>query len=128
MNNLLERLHASFFFYILTSPTQFLKIGSYLPSAILISIAMMIHGLGSWVDAAWFHGEIIVLDDKEEKSPVKAKWRRRKRPLIGVLSIMIATHLFGAVLFAIACSPFFIRNYDVGSAEFFCPLILTLHP
>ena len=85
---------------------------------------MIIHGLGSWVDAAWFHG---VIDDEEEKSPLEVKWRRRKRPLIGVLSIMISTHLFGAVLFAIACSSFFIRNYDVGSAECFGPLALTLH-
>ncbi|KAG6918119.1 hypothetical protein DXG01_016307 [Tephrocybe rancida] len=34
-NNLLERLHASFFFYVLTGPERFLKIGSYLPSAVL---------------------------------------------------------------------------------------------
>lgn len=88
-------------------------IGSYLPSAILISIALMIHGLDCWVDAAWFHGGL----DKKERESVEGKWRRRKRPVIGVLSIMIATHLFGAVLFAIVCSPFFIRHYDVGSDE-----------
>ena len=53
MNNLLERLHASFFFYILTTSSTFLKIGHYLPSAILISVSMMFGGLRQWTDAGW---------------------------------------------------------------------------
>jgi len=39
MSNLLERLHASFFLYIMTTPSSFLKIGSYLPSAVVIAVA-----------------------------------------------------------------------------------------
>ncbi|KAG8907402.1 Glycosyl phosphatidyl inositol protein transamidase complex subunit [Tulasnella sp. 403] len=48
MNNLLERLHASFFFYVLTSPRTFVNFGGYLASAILVSVAMIFGGLRLW--------------------------------------------------------------------------------
>ena len=51
MNNLLERLHASFFFYLLVGPTAFVKIGRFLPSAVLVSAAMLVGGMGAWADA-----------------------------------------------------------------------------
>lgn len=53
MNNLLERLHASFFFYLLPHPGWFHKIGAYLPAAILLGAGMTFRGLGLWVDAGW---------------------------------------------------------------------------
>lgn len=36
INNLLEHFHQSFFFYLLLSPTKFVSIGTYLPSAVLV--------------------------------------------------------------------------------------------
>jgi len=112
MNNLIERLHASFFFYILTSPSQFLKIGLYLPSAILSSIAVMIHGLSAWVDSGWIEDEGITM--QPDKPHVETtKWKRRKRPLLGVLSIMMATHALGAVLFVVISSSWYIKRYEV---------------
>ncbi|KAH8826974.1 Gaa1-domain-containing protein [Flagelloscypha sp. PMI_526] len=102
MNNLLERLHASFFFYILSGangnrhrfPTfsHFLKIGSYLPSAILVSVAMMFGGLRVWTDAGW-----ILLDNTEKKDG--KQWKRRQRPVLRALSIMGTTHVLGFGLF-----------------------------
>ncbi|WVW84278.1 hypothetical protein I302_106308 [Kwoniella bestiolae CBS 10118] len=44
MNNLLERLHASYFFYLLPRPWNFIPIGHYLPSAILLSASLTIGG------------------------------------------------------------------------------------
>lgn len=115
MNNLLERLHASFFFFILTGPERFIKIGGYLPSAILISVAMMFQGLGTWVDAAW------VLDDSEESSQTREKasntplkWRKRRRPVIPALLIMTATHIFGGLLFFILTRSWFMENCQVN--------------
>ena len=110
MNNLIERLHASFFFYILISPSQFLKIGLYLPSAILISVALMIHGLSAWVDSAWVE-DISMQPDKSHIETTK--WKRRKRPVIGVFSIIMATHTLGAVLFAVISSTWYIKRYEV---------------
>lgn len=123
MNNLLERLHASFFFYIMTGPQRFLKIGFYLPSAILISMGMMFHGLSAWVDAGWVQ-ENIDYEASEPKKPTThpqtQTWKRRRRPVISVLCIMIATHLLGIILFSLVSSTLFMENYKVLS-----PIVFT---
>jgi len=113
-NNLLERLHASFFFYILNSPDHFLKIGSYLPSAVLISIAMMFGGLKVWVDAGWFCYQA---DGSKGVLPAP-KWSRRRRPVLQALSVMIITHFLGAMLFTLIQERIFIANQTV---RFFTP-------
>ncbi|KAJ7905719.1 Gaa1-domain-containing protein [Mycena olivaceomarginata] len=97
-NNLLERLHASFFFYILTTPDRFLKIGSFLPSAVLISVAMMFGGLKLWSDSAWILDTSIPL---EKQGDTGIKWIQRSRPVIPVLGIMLSTHILGGILFSL---------------------------
>lgn len=122
-NNLLERLHASFFFYVLTNSDRFVKIGNFLPSAILISVAMMFGGLHVWVDAAWVwtnasKGEV----EENEKKSVENKrpepqpttsphtamgWVRRRRSVLDVLFMMIGTHIFGASTFFVLSSQWY---------------------
>lgn len=63
MSNLLERLHHSHFFYILTSPEHFVEVAKYLPVAILFCTALMIAGIVIWVqegDAAQGRQEQLV--------------------------------------------------------------------
>ncbi|TFK55129.1 Gaa1-domain-containing protein [Heliocybe sulcata] len=100
-NNLLERLHASFFFYIMTSPHTFLKIGKYLPSAILISVSMMFGGIGEWVGAGWRARAQERGEEKEsEKSGSReVKWERQSRPLLPAVYIVLYTHAFGLAVF-----------------------------
>ncbi|KAG0699646.1 Gaa1-like protein [Suillus ampliporus] len=113
MNNLLERLHASFFFYILTSPGTFMKIGKFLPSAILVSVAMLFKGLGEWVNAGWVCevSEASVKGDETDKpSPAKDTWKNRRRPLLSALIIVIATHVLGVLVFNLVCNRWFDEN------------------
>ncbi|EME40303.1 hypothetical protein DOTSEDRAFT_74938 [Dothistroma septosporum NZE10] len=49
INNLLEKFHQSFFFYILLNTHRFVSIGSYLPSAMLIAGSFSINALALWV-------------------------------------------------------------------------------
>ncbi|KAF7294771.1 hypothetical protein MIND_01014700 [Mycena indigotica] len=105
-NNLLERLHASIFFYILTASEHFLKIGSYLPSAIMISVAMMFSGLKVWSDSAW------VMSSDEKGST----WIQRRRPVLPVLVIMFSTHILGCSVFALTKTSWFINNLKTSSA------------
>lgn len=42
VNNLLEKFHQSFFFYLLLGPTHFVSIGTYLPSAALVAASFFI--------------------------------------------------------------------------------------
>ncbi|ORY77698.1 Gaa1-like protein [Protomyces lactucae-debilis] len=49
LNNILEHLHASFFFYMLINTHRFVSIGTYLPSAMLIAIAFTLAGLSLYL-------------------------------------------------------------------------------
>ncbi|VDC06625.1 unnamed protein product [Peniophora sp. CBMAI 1063] len=92
MNNLLERLHASFFFYIMANPGQFLKIGMYLPSAVLVGASLMFGGLGSWVQAGWYEQWV-------EKPGGAKRWARRSRDLLPAARLVALTHVLGLILY-----------------------------
>ncbi|KAI1371915.1 Gaa1-like protein [Hypoxylon crocopeplum] len=49
LNNLLEKLHQSFFFYLLIHKHRFVSIGTYLPSAMLIAVNFTIMAIALWV-------------------------------------------------------------------------------
>lgn len=49
LNNLLEKFHQSFFFYLLLGPKRFVSIGTYLPSAMLIAVNFTITAIGLWI-------------------------------------------------------------------------------
>lgn len=51
-NNIIERLHASFFLYLLPEPFQFLSVASYLSAPLLIGASMTIAGLRTWSDTS----------------------------------------------------------------------------
>ena len=122
MNNLLERLHASIFFYILTDASYFNKIGSYLPSAILVSVGMIFHGLDTWVAAGWRLEDPI----SSEKAKEELKWVTRKRPVLPAIAIMGATHLFGATLFGVLSSSWALSNYTVCCVQSSIFIMLTV--
>lgn len=48
INNLIERLHASYFLYILPDPFTFLPVASYLPGTLLLAASSTIAGLRTW--------------------------------------------------------------------------------
>lgn len=48
MSNLLERLHHSHFFYLLTDPYRFVEVAKYLPLALLFCASLMLAGITSW--------------------------------------------------------------------------------
>ncbi|KAF9883468.1 Glycosyl phosphatidyl inositol protein transamidase complex subunit [Aspergillus nanangensis] len=49
LNNLLEHLHQSFFFYLLMQTNRFVSIGTYLPSAMLIAGNFTIMAIALWM-------------------------------------------------------------------------------
>lgn len=114
MNNLLERLHASFFFYIMTGPVTFLKIGTYLPGAIIISVALMFGGLYEWVNAGWSYDTVTKEVDGKVLTK-QSKWTRRERPILIVHLAVIVFLEFGLVLFLEITTPSFMKNQSVRS-------------
>jgi len=49
LNNLLEHLHQSFFFYLLIGSRRFVSIGTYLPSAMLVAVNFAISSIALWI-------------------------------------------------------------------------------
>ncbi|KAI0831285.1 Gaa1-domain-containing protein [Trametes gibbosa] len=129
-NNLLERLHASFFFYLLVAPGTFMKIGSYLPSAILVGTAMLFTGLGVWVDAGWTSAEsLAAIDTKSEKVALQRAgkmWRRRHRPVLQPVVIMVITHVLGVLLFLLVSSSWYATNPKINGPVLY--LLLSAAP
>jgi len=64
LNNLLEHLHQSFFFYLLMHARRFVSIGTYLPSAMLVAINFSIMSIALWVQSG-----------RPTKAPVEADTR-----------------------------------------------------
>lgn len=117
MNNLLERLHASFFFYLLVGTTAFMKIGSYLPSAILVSTAMLFGGMGEWVAARWVRSADPPTKPRGkggEPGVQAAQWVERPRPVVPALFIIIYTHALGIFLFYLCSRPWIIAQGKVS--------------
>lgn len=50
VNNLLEKFHQSFFFYLILAPKNFVSISSYLPSAVIVSIVYATFALDALVN------------------------------------------------------------------------------
>ncbi|KAI8959517.1 Glycosylphosphatidylinositol:protein transamidase, GAA1 component [Daldinia sp. FL1419] len=65
LNNLLEKLHQSFFFYLLIHKHRFVSIGTYLPSAMLVAANFTIMAIASWVKSGYREVDV----PKEEKKP-----------------------------------------------------------
>ena len=57
LNNLLERFHQSFFFYLLPSSSSYVSIGMYMPAFGALGGAFVIRALGMWLESVWFEQE-----------------------------------------------------------------------
>jgi glycosylphosphatidylinositol transamidase len=123
MNNLLERLHASFFFYILTTAQSFVKIGGYLPAAVIMSVAMTFGGLALWVEAGWLQVQNVVIEEDKKSDgdsddciePPK-QWVKRSRPVVDAFVLMGCTHLLGAVMLFVLSTKVAVNTLTVSCA------------
>jgi GPI-anchor transamidase subunit GAA1 len=71
-----------------------MKIGSYLPPVVMISVAMMFAGLRCWVDAAW-----IQVSADHPQFAGNLIWKRRSRPVSKAILVVAVTHAAGLLLF-----------------------------
>jgi glycosylphosphatidylinositol transamidase len=119
LNNLLEHLHQSFFFYLLLEAKRFVSIGTYLPSAMLIAANFSITAIALWVQSGRSNAPIPnpastnpPNDEKttEEEPPVKvtsidgkptivpaAILEITERPMLLPLAFTLGTHFLGLI-------------------------------
>lgn len=92
LNNLLEKFHQSFFFYLMVANDRFVSIGDYMPSVGLMAGALMIKAFILWLEL-----------NQEDEDKTKEKVKQRF-DLIRVGIIFIAAHALG---FLAINAPFF---------------------
>lgn len=73
---------------------------------------MMFGGLKVWVDCAWVVDDSPEPEKRQEGSalPASERWIRRQRPVLGVLGIMLTTHVLGILVFWLVTRGWLIRN------------------
>ncbi|ODV63744.1 GPI-anchor transamidase subunit GAA1 [Ascoidea rubescens DSM 1968] len=61
INNLLEKFHQSFFFYLMLSPRNFVSIGTYLPSAVLLTVSFGISSASIILNSKHSESQILMV-------------------------------------------------------------------
>ncbi|PWY88446.1 Gaa1-domain-containing protein [Aspergillus heteromorphus CBS 117.55] len=112
LNNLLEHLHQSFFFYLLMQTNRFVSIGTYLPSAMLIAGNFTIMAIALWLRTGYYPysqqspvGSPVEKPTKEEQAADPPKTSNdtpkpdtkniRERQLALPLTLVVGLHLLG---------------------------------
>jgi len=115
LNNLLERFHQSFFFYILTSGSRYISIGLYMPMYGLLAGGFVFTAVGIWF-------RLISSDDDKEDMKDENGEKIHKLPLVippnitKVFPLFIACHCLG--LLASVLPP---KAADIGAAMSLSP-------
>lgn len=78
LNNLLEHLHQSFFFYLLMQANRFVSIGTYLPSAMLIAGNFTIMAIAVWLRTGYYR------KDRLKSSAIATSWDEKPATAIVV--------------------------------------------
>ncbi|KAK1251362.1 hypothetical protein MKX07_006841 [Trichoderma sp. CBMAI-0711] len=111
LNNLLEHLHQSFFFYLLMQKNRFVSIGTYLPSAMLLAANFTIMAIFLWVKS----GQPIEKGASDESKGENADRKRvvksapcspptAERNLLSPLALVATCHAISAI-------PLFVFNH-----------------
>ncbi|KAL3480643.1 Gaa1-like protein [Aspergillus californicus] len=114
LNNLLEHLHQSFFFYLLMQTHRFVSIGTYLPSAMLIAGNFTIMAISLWLRTGYYKGPKpsgaalpqdekitekaqLVAKDQNPVAPTLDSLEGTERQLALPLTLVVGLHLLGLI-------------------------------
>ncbi|KAF7563720.1 hypothetical protein G7046_g361 [Stylonectria norvegica] len=86
LNNLLEHLHQSFFFYLLMHPDRFVSIGTYLPSAMLLAANFTIMAIFLWVKSGQRASEDDAPEKKEKTKETEKKAKKEKTQSLAMVA------------------------------------------
>ncbi|PWY64916.1 Gaa1-domain-containing protein [Aspergillus eucalypticola CBS 122712] len=145
LNNLLEHLHQSFFFYLLMQTNRFVSIGTYLPSAMLIAGNFTIMAIALWLRTGYYPGsqqaskptkeQVTTIatkkHDDKQAPPAKADASNNiiERQLALPLTLVVSLHLLGLIpLYIFNNIPhqyYLTATYTSILANFILPLLLS---
>lgn len=100
LNNLLERFHQSFFFYVLVSSDRFISIGDYMPSIGLMAGSLLIKSFLLWLISNDDAEETPEKKESEEERIVIFRKFVRSVDVLSVGLVFLTAHIIGvAALF-----------------------------
>lgn len=119
VNNLLERFHQSFFFYVLPSCERYVSIGLYMIPFGLLLVVPTLRGMALWllamqsVDKTNTSSDEKDNDEKEDGDKLKKlELEQQGRPFGQVMPLIIGAHIMGAILFI---SPQYLVSEHIAS-------------
>lgn len=127
VNNLLERFHQSFFFYILVASDRFVSIGDYMPSLGLMVGALLIKAFISWLNINQKSSIYIATDEHLDNDDSNDSLDDLK--FISVAKFLIASHIFGvlaAYLPFIAPIDAVFHQYGIKTEIYLCFMLFIL--
>lgn len=94
LNNLLERFHQSFFFYVIISSEKFISIGDYMPSIGLMTGSVFIKAFLLWLISNT-KDEEVENSQKEDEKIMIVKKSVRGGSVLNVGTVFLIAHLIG---------------------------------
>ncbi|XP_065217593.1 glycosylphosphatidylinositol anchor attachment 1 protein [Planococcus citri] len=94
LNNLLERFHQSYFFYLLPSTDRYISIGLYMPSLVLLVSALYLKSFATWL-------KLHINDDGKKISKNSLKAAKNLNIMV-VSAVVLGTHVVGVLTISIA--------------------------
>ncbi|KAI1385329.1 GPI transamidase component GAA1 [Hypoxylon trugodes] len=118
LNNLLEKLHQSFFFYLLIHKHRFVSIGTYLPSAMLIAVNFTVMAIALWVKSGY--KEVDSADESAKDKPKVegngVKEAEKSKEVVAPASVAAEREVLLPLVLVVSCHfmgviPLFIFNH-----------------
>ncbi|XP_069676493.1 glycosylphosphatidylinositol anchor attachment 1 protein [Periplaneta americana] len=103
LNNLLERFHQSYFFYLLPATDRYISIGMYMPPLGLLCAGLVIKAFALWLKMQEDSTKLEPVEKKDKEDEVKNRNREEKGSskyfsLVPVGVTVLATHALGILL------------------------------
>lgn len=117
LNNLLEHLHQSFFFYLLMQKERFVSIGTYLPSAMLLAANFTIMAISLWVKSGHSTENKEPVVTKKGKAAAKEKAAEPSAPAPAVERDLFLPLAVVAVSQSIGAIPLYIFNHTPANVS-----------
>ncbi|XP_014672726.1 PREDICTED: glycosylphosphatidylinositol anchor attachment 1 protein-like [Priapulus caudatus] len=148
LNNLLERFHQSFFFYLLPSTDRYVSIGMYMPPFGLIVIPAVIKALALWIQMSTEQTANDPMDQRRKLSTDGSTSesgdsanKNGGATLLSVLPMLTMAHLMGVGLYIFTAPTWLLDMYkqlptdhllfysimSVGAAALFFPKLVMRH-
>ena len=129
LNNLLEHLHQSFFFYLLMQTKRFVSIGTYLPSAMLVAGNFTIMAIFLWVKSGSpgkTGSNAALKPNSSEKTPLVVIQDGDNKAIVAEDTLAVRERQLFLPLAVVACSqflgllPLYIFNHTSHAVSLSC--------